>query len=134
MATNNFIAYSIKILGETAWDILFFPFWWYSYGLVRQFKGIITFLDHRQKSLALFIWVKNIHKPMYGQEDWQGRFISFLMRLIQVIIRGLIMFFWVIVGIALFLIWIFLPFFILFEIFIIQLDIISLFSDYYSGV
>ncbi|OGF25547.1 hypothetical protein A2331_01635 [Candidatus Falkowbacteria bacterium RIFOXYB2_FULL_34_18] len=133
MVTNNFIAYSIKILGETAWDILFFPFWWYSYGLVERAKSIIAFLDHRQKSLALLVWIKNIHKPMYGQEDWRGRVISFLMRLTQVIIRSIMMLFWVIVGITLFFIWLVLPLFVVFQIFVIQFDIISLFSKYFQG-
>lgn len=133
MPTNNFIAYSVKILGETVWDVLFFPFWWYSYGLARQLKNIIQFLDDRQKSLALFVWIKNIHKPMYGQEDWQGRMISLLMRLIQIFFRSLVMFFWLIAVLVYFLIWIILPFFILFQIFIVQLDMISLFSNYYSG-
>ena len=85
MMTNNFATYSIKILGEIGKDIFYFPVWWYSRGLLIMINGILTFVRDREKSLALLVWIKNIHKPMYGQYDWQGVLISVFMRIIQIL-------------------------------------------------
>ncbi len=75
------------------------------------------FIVNKEKSLALLIWLKNIFRPMYGQHDWQGRIISVFIRLIQVIVRGIIMFVWIIFSFILFLVWIFLPILIAYELF-----------------
>ena len=117
MITNNFITYSLKIFGEIIRDVLFFPFWWYTAGLLAFISRLIVFLSNKQKSLGLFVWIKNIHRPMYGQTDWQGKLISLLIRLVQVVVRGLVMIFWLIVALILFLTWIFLPVFVLYQIF-----------------
>jgi len=117
MLSNNFILYSGKIATELFISIAFFPLWWYSRGLFLYLKRIFIFLDNRQKSLALAVWIKNIFTPMYGQEDWQGRIISVFIRLIQIFFRSLIMLFWVIVSLSFVLFWVILPPFVLFQIF-----------------
>jgi hypothetical protein len=117
MLTNNFIFYSAKILGKTVWDIFYFPFWWYGQGLLRFFGVVKNFIKDRERSLAFLVWLKNIGVPMYGQYDWQGRIISFFMRLFQVIVRGLMMLFWLVCSLVILLIWIALPFFIFYEIY-----------------
>lgn len=116
MLTNNFAMYGTKIFIELVGDIIFFPLWWYSRGLVMMSRGLLRFLTDRQRSLALLVWIKNIHRPMYGQRDWVGILISFLMRLFQVIIRGIAMLCWVAVALFLLCFWIFLPVFIFYEI------------------
>jgi len=108
--------YSIKILGEIARDFLFFPLWWYSRGLVMIITKTWEFVQNRQRSLALIVWVKNIFKPMYGQYDWQGLLISFFIRSMQIIFRSLIMFFWILVSLAFLVIWAILPFFVFYQI------------------
>lgn len=115
MVTNNFALYSLKILGEIGRDILYFPAWWYSRGLLNTVKKMLEFLSQRQKSLALLVWIKNIHKPMYAQYDWQGIVISVFMRIIQIIIRGIIMLFWCAFALAVVLVWIFLPILVIYE-------------------
>lgn len=121
MITNNSILYSAKILGEVGRDILYFPAWWYSRGLLLLAKKLIIFLSNREKSLALLIWIKNIHRPMYGQYDWQGMLISFFMRIVQIIFRSIIMLFWLIITLIIFCSWIILPFLVIYEI-IFQLN------------
>ncbi|MCD4762021.1 hypothetical protein K8R32_03625 [bacterium] len=117
MINSNFAVFGFKILGEIIVSIVFFPFWWYSKGLIGFLKSNIDFLTARQKSLGLFVWVKNIFKPMYGQEDWQGKLISFFMRLIQIIVRSVVMFFYLILSFCIILAWIILPFIIMYQIF-----------------
>ncbi|PJA11135.1 hypothetical protein COX67_01360, partial [Candidatus Falkowbacteria bacterium CG_4_10_14_0_2_um_filter_36_22] len=94
-----------------------FPLWWYSTGLMRLLNNLRNFLSDREKSLALLIWIKNIGRPMYGQYDWQGRIISFFMRLIQIIIRSFFMLFWLALALAILGLWALLPFIVLYNIY-----------------
>jgi len=109
MISNNFAIYGAKILAELVRDIIYFPLWWYSRGLIQLLKGLKNFLINREKSLALLVWIKNIHRPMYGQYDWHGMLISFFMRLIQIIVRGIAMLIYLIIAMLVFCFWLILP-------------------------
>jgi len=76
MLHNNIAIYSLKIILEVIKDILYFPLWWYSRGFFIFVLGVLNFIKNQEKSLALFVWIKNIFKPMYGQTDWQGILVS----------------------------------------------------------
>jgi len=121
MMTNNFILYGTKITGEFARDILFFPLWWYSQGLWLLVKKLLEFLANRQKAMALLVWIKNLHRPMYGQYDWQGILISFFMRLVVITAKGIAMIFWCLLALTVLFIWLALPVLIAFEV-IFQLN------------
>ena len=108
--------FTTKVFIEIIRDILYFPVWWYSRGLVYLSASLWHFLVNRQKGLALGVWVKNIFRPMYAQTDWQGVLISIFMRIVEIIIRSIAMLFWVIVAIVGFLLWIILPVFVIYEI------------------
>jgi hypothetical protein len=97
------------IFADILKDIVFFPFWWYSFGLIKILKKLAGFVADKEKSLALFIWIKNIFTPMYGQRDWQGKIISFFVRLAQIIFRAAILFFWIIIALIIFWIWFLAP-------------------------
>ncbi len=90
--------------------------------MVDFVKGLIKFLLNRQKALALLVWIKNIHRPMYGQQDWQGVLISIFMRIVQIIFRSLLMLFYLFLSLAALALWVALPIFTLFEI-IFQLSL-----------
>jgi hypothetical protein len=109
MLSNNSFAFSGKIIFELLVDIIFFPFWWYSRGLFLIGGKLLSALSDREKSLALFIWIKNIYRPMYGQYDWQGWLISFFMRVVQIIFRSIALLFWLAIYLAVFLFWLILP-------------------------
>jgi hypothetical protein len=121
MCMDNFLAYSGKILFEVIGDIFYFPFWWYTKGLYNFTKKILVFLSNKEKSSALFVWLKNIFVPMYGQSDWQGKLVSFFMRLVQIIFRTIVMIFWLIVALSCIMSWLILPLFVIYEI-IFQLN------------
>lgn len=116
MVSNNLILYSGKILAEAARDILYFPLWWYTRGLLELMEKLIQFMIDREKSIGLFVWMKNIFRPMYGQTDWQGYLISVLMRIVQIIFRSIAMIFWLIAAFFVFVIWNVLPIFIIYQI------------------
>ncbi len=84
--------------------------------MLNIIKGLINLLINKQKSLALFVWVKNIFRPMYAQTDLAGRLISFFIRLAQIIFRSFIMLFWIIFSLAIIVFWIIAPVFVIYEI------------------
>jgi len=90
-------------------NILFFPLWWYSLGFIMFARWVFNFWQGEQKSLGFYVWLKNLFVPMYGQRDFSGRLISFFMRLVQIFFRGIILIFWLLVGLALMLFWLALP-------------------------
>lgn len=63
------------------------PVWWYTHGLLHVlswWQENARLLWHR---LSVGLWARNILVPMFGQYDWQGRVISFLIRLAQITFR-----------------------------------------------
>lgn len=117
MITNNFAIYSNKIIFGLIFDVLYFPFWWYGVGFSNIIVLLGSFLSQRQQSLAFFVWIKNIGKPMYGQTDFAGATISFFIRLIQIVFRGSIMIFWLGVVIILLSAWLLLPILVIAELY-----------------
>jgi hypothetical protein len=116
MLSNNFGLYAAKILVDLIKDIIYFPFWWYSRGLKQVVIKLKNFLANKEKSLALFVWIKNIFRPMYSQYDWAGILISFFVRLFQIIIRGIFMLFWLALAVLVLGLWLTLPILTIYEI------------------
>ncbi|MEI6529195.1 MAG: hypothetical protein WCN88_02175 [Candidatus Falkowbacteria bacterium] len=117
MFKHNFLTYSGKIIVSLILEIVYFPIWWYSVGFFRTSKNVWNFLRGQEKSLGFSVWAKNIFVPMYGQSDWAGRLISFLVRLVQVIFRGFALLIWTIICIIVLLFWLALPLMLLFALF-----------------
>jgi hypothetical protein len=109
MFSHNFLTYSGKIIAQILGEILYFPIWWYSIGFIRRIKVSWSFLRDREISLGFSVWAKNIFVPMYGQRDFAGRLISFLVRLVQIIARGLVLFLWLIIVLLGLIFWLALP-------------------------
>jgi len=93
-------------------EILYFPIWWYSAGLVRAAKFFGQRIRNTEVRLGVGVWVKNIFTPMFGQRDIAGVLISLFMRIFQIIIRTILLFLWIILMIILFFAWIALPVFV----------------------
>ncbi len=100
---------SPKLLIQIIWEFLYFPIWWYSQGWLRFAKLLFGFLSWQSASLGVGIWLKNIFVPMYGQTDFSGRLISFFIRLVQVIFRGILLFLIFILCLILFFLWAAIP-------------------------
>jgi hypothetical protein len=52
------------------------------------------------------LWLANLFTPMFGQRDWQGRIISFVMRLVQLMGRTIGFCVWVVASFALLVVWV----------------------------
>lgn len=96
-------------------EILYFPLWWYSKGLVSVFKHVSNSIKNTSRDLALPTMFKNIFKPMFGQYDKQGRFISFIMRILMIISRLVIFIFLFLIYFAILIFWIVLPIIVAYE-------------------
>lgn len=116
MVSNNFALYGSKLTAEFFGEIIYFPLWWYTGGLFKLLINLKNFIGNRAKELAIAVWLKNLFTPMYGQYDWQGRLISFFVRLAQIIFRSLIMLIWITISVIVLIVWIIFPVFILYEI------------------
>jgi hypothetical protein len=110
---HNSLTYLGKIMARVVWDFIYFPLWWYSAGLLKTLRGVGNFYRSQEASLGFFVWLKNLFVPMYGQEDFAGRSISFLIRLFQIFFRGLALLFFIILGLLFIAFYISLPFLIL---------------------
>ena len=109
MANHYPLTYGGRLIVQIIGKILYFPVWWYTVGLSRFVRNAWQFLRNREKSLSLLVWAKNLFVPMYGQRDWAGRLISFLVRIVQIIARGLAVFFWLMFIILVILLWLIVP-------------------------
>ncbi len=97
------------LLVDLLGGILYFPIWWYSQGLVIFVQGLGRQIAQQYTRSGLGVWVSNIFTPMFGQYDWQGRLISFCVRLFQIVFRGLYMIGWMVIMLVLLLAWLFGP-------------------------
>ena len=95
-------------------DLLYAPLWWYTGGLKRAAQFSARLVAAGNVQFAPGIWLLNIFVPMFGQYDWQGRLVSFFVRLANVIIRFTLLIIWVLFSLIVFSLWIVLPIAILF--------------------
>jgi hypothetical protein len=98
-----------RLITEALVDIFYFPLWWFTFGLARAGKWSWSLLKSGNEWLAPSLWISNLLVPMYGQYDWEGRIISFFMRLAQIIARLFALAFWLLFCLILFFSWILWP-------------------------
>lgn len=90
------------LLADLIREILFLPIWWYTIGLARMVVWCGQSVKGAAQTTGLSIWAKNLFVPMYGETSVSGKLISFFMRLIMVIARGIATCVWMIVVVLLF--------------------------------
>lgn len=99
-----------RIFLEAFLDIFYFPLWWFTGGARHALLWCLDLFLSGNRALAPGLWLTHIFTPMYAQRDWQGRIVSFFMRLVQLLARVVALLFWLMFCLALFLIWLILPF------------------------
>jgi hypothetical protein len=98
-----------RLLIEAAIDIIYFPLWWYTAGIRYMLSKVGALFKAGNAFLAPGLWLKNLFVPMFGQYDWQGRVVSFFMRLVQIIFRTAALAVWLACCFLFFLLWLALP-------------------------
>ncbi len=104
-----FIIVLQRLVIEALLDIFYFPVWWFSFGMKRSTLWCLEVFKTGNEWLAPGLWIANLFVPMFGQYDWQGRIISFFMRLAQIILRLIGLSFWTIFCLILFIVWVAWP-------------------------
>lgn len=105
-----------RLLGEFLLDFLYFPIWWYTQGAKRVLLYLVHLFLSANARLAPGLWLKNIFVPMFGQSDFQGRLMSFFMRIVNVIGRSLVVILTGFILIVLFTSWVLFPLFLVYMI------------------
>ena len=81
MKSQNLLFLSLKFVAkDMVGDVLYWPVWWYSRGLVDFIKKRLTSIKEFEENIGLTVWIVNWGKPMYGQYDLAGKIISFFVR------------------------------------------------------
>lgn len=115
---NTLLEESIKyIFLDLIGNILYFPIWWYTKGAKNVLIFCFNQIKEVEEYLALFVWIRNIFTPMYAQYDWQGRIISFFIRVFQIFFRSIFLLTWSVLCLILFLIWLVIPLFVGYQIY-----------------
>lgn len=91
-------------------ELFYFPLWWYTGGAVFMFQTGRRLITAGAEILSPGLWWRYLFVPMYGQYNWQGRIMSFLVRLVQGVVRGAIFLVWMGVVGVLILAWFMVPF------------------------
>ncbi len=105
----SWLRISERIFFDFFLHIVLFPVWWYTRGAQKVAVGCGHLIQHANMQFAPGLWFKNLFVPMFGQRDWQGRIVSFFMRLVNAIFRSLVVFLWSLIVFILLLVWLFLP-------------------------
>lgn len=105
-----------RIILEAIFDIVYWPLWWYTGGVVYAFRKSVALIAYGNEWLAPGIWLRNIFVPMFGQHDFTGRAISFFMRLVNVLVRGFALAVWSVCSLLLLLAWVIVPILIVYSI------------------
>ncbi|MEI7498529.1 MAG: hypothetical protein WCK11_04600 [Candidatus Falkowbacteria bacterium] len=116
MTSHNFAFFSSKTFAKLVWGIIYFPVWWYTEGLFNIGQILYERLKNQEKAWGFLVWVRNIFRPMYGLTDFAGVVISILVRIVQIIFRGVIMLFWVIFLLGCLAFWLVLPLAVIYQI------------------
>jgi len=72
---------------EFLFDVVRFPWWWYGGGLKLVVAKCWRGFGATRARVGLGIFVKYLFKPMYQDYTWQGRIISFFMRLVLLVAK-----------------------------------------------
>lgn len=98
-----------RLFLEAILDIVYFPIWWYTSGVVHATRVVGRHIAAGNEALAPGLWLRNIFVPMFGQYDITGKIISFFMRLVQIIVRSIALFLWIIFLVVMGLAWLAWP-------------------------
>lgn len=105
------------VFGDVIGGVIYAPVFWYTRGAYDAARSCLRLIVRQWKVLGVGVWIMNIFVPMYGQRDLAGSLISFAMRLVQIIARAFAMVVSLVLIIALFVIYLAAPVFIIIELF-----------------
>jgi len=94
---------------DTIGSFIYWPLWWYSRGLQLVALYIVSKIHTTEMNLGVRLMVAHMFQPMYGQNDREGRIISFVMRLVLLVYRLVILLVVILGWIVLLFLWLIIP-------------------------
>lgn len=94
---NNAIVLFVRFLvTDIVLDVVRFPVWWYTRGAAHVAGWYGEQLGYGLDRLALLVLLKNLGTPMFGDYSWQGKIISFFVRIVQLFVSIILFFGWMV--------------------------------------
>lgn len=112
------------IVSDLILNVLYFPVWWYTTGALRVLRLIGRELQSFTESFRLRTLFQFLWQPMFGLTDPWSRVISVGVRLGHFFVLSLFTLVYTIMLFALFLVWLLLPAFIVYNV-LFHLEIIE---------
>lgn len=106
MAQSTATRASVFILRELIGEVLYFPVWWYSRGLVITARALTRRWYTALYQSSLPILFKTMGRPMYGDYTRSGRIISFFFRVILVVWKLFWLALWTVIELIALLAWV----------------------------
>ncbi len=100
---------------DTIWEVLYFPFWWYSRGFKKTALFSVGKIKMGWQALALPILFFNFFRPMYGQSGPTALILSISTHFWQILSRLVFMLFWLFLWIFVIFFWLALPLLIIWQ-------------------
>lgn len=90
------------VLTEMVGGFLALPVWWYTRGLSIVSEWVRRTVRYASQLLSLGVWARNLFVPMYGETEWSGRLISFVVRAAMILTRGIAVAIWTVLAFGIF--------------------------------
>ncbi len=90
-------------------QILNFPKWWYTSGLIWIIHRAFEWWRNQRRALNIKVWIQYLWVPMFGVNDRIDRLISLMVRIGQIIFRSFALIWYLLLAFSAIILWIFLP-------------------------
>ncbi len=90
-------------------SVIRFPFWWETEGLIGILRWMRRGWKNHLRQVGIGLWIRSLFVPMYGQNDWAGRLLSIVMRMVVLCARLFVLAVMAVWDVCLILAWIFFP-------------------------
>ncbi len=98
-----------RLAAEFFLDLIYFPLWWYTGGILYILKTCGDLIKAGNQMLGPGLWLRNLFVPMFGQRDFQGRAVSVLIRFGNFVFRSIGLIMWLMIVFVLLLLWVMVP-------------------------
>lgn len=105
------------VIIDFALNVVYFPVWWYTTGLMKVVNLIRKESGGLIHSLNLRTLARFLFKPMFGQNDIWGRIISFYVRIVHFVVLTVYTCMYTLLMSCLLVVWVILPPLVLYMVF-----------------
>lgn len=104
------LVYLVHQLGYRIWR---FFYDWYVGGFRLIGGKVVNVLESMDRSWAFLITLRNLFKPLYGDQSFLGSVLGFLFRCGRLLVAGAIYLFMIIAGLTIYIGWAVIPLYVI---------------------